>query len=366
MSEQNNAETQPSSPVPTQEADNHPAVGPKRKKSGMWIVWGLLAIILVAGAGGLGGYFAGITDRKAVEKNQREIETSTQFLLGMADMQAGRYTFAKQRFEYVIQLDPSYPGVLENMAKLTIIMNATATPEVMPTFTPAPTMDLSGVEAMLVQTKQLLVASDWNGAIQLLDNLRKENVTFKTLEVDGLYYLALRNRGMQKIVNGNLEGGIYDFAVMKRFGPQDKDSKDQQEWAVMYLQAARYFGWDWEKAVMYLGEVYQYIPTLMDSSHRTVADRYRESLGKYADVLSGKEKWCDAYPYYDQSLAIGNDNAFAEARTKAYNKCQASLPTATPTIDPSSIVTEEPPAPTEETVIPEEPTAESTLEGTGG
>ena len=239
MSDQNLAETQPTTPEEP----------PARKKSTTWawIVGGLLAVVLVAAAGGLGGYYAGIGDRKAVEKNQRDLAASMQFQLGVADLEAGRYTFAKQRFEYVIQLDPSYPGVLENMAKLTIILNATATPTVMPSPTAAPTLDLSGVEALLMQAKQMLAASDYNGTIAALDTLRKENISFKTMEVDGLYYKALGKRGVQKVSSGALEGGIYDFAVMHNYGPQDKDSKDMQEWAVMYISAARYFGWDWDK-----------------------------------------------------------------------------------------------------------------------
>jgi len=363
MSDQNLEQTQPSSPEPVQELPVKSAPPAKKGKIWKWILGGLLAVIVVSAAGGLGGYYAGLGDRLSLEKNQRDVAASMQYQLGVAEMEAGRYDFARQRFEYVIQLDPSYPGVLESMAKLSIITSATAVPTAAPTFTPAPTLDLSGVEAMLAQSKQLLVSSDWNGALAALDTLRMQNVSFKTLEVDGLYYLALRNRGLQKIANGNLEGGIFDFALMRRFGPVDKDAADMEDWAKMYLTAAKYFGWDWANAVKYLGEMYQYNQYMIDGSGRTVADRYRESLGKYADQLLEKDKYCDAQSYYDQSLAIGNNDKFAESRAKAYNKCLESIPTATPTIDPASIPTEvvvtEPP--TEPTA--ESPTAEPTAEG---
>ena len=363
MSENKNEDTQPTQPVSPDlphEIQNEIPDSPKKSKNWRWIGVGLLIIILVSAAGALGGYFAGIADRQALEINQRDLAASMQYQLGLADLEAGNLDLARQRFEYVIELNPAYPGVLESMAKLMIIMNATATPAVLPSATPAPTLDLSGVEAMLVQSKQLMYASDWNGALNALDNLRKQNVSFKTLEVDGLYYLALSHRGIQKISNGNLEGGIYDFAVMKNYGPQDKDSADMEEWAVMYLNASKYFGWDWENAVKYLGEIYQYIPTLTDSSHRSVADRYRESLGKYADTLAAKEKWCQSVPYYEQSLAIGNDSKVAAAYTKANNKCIALQPTEVPTIDPATIPTDLPaptdvPAPTAE-IPTEEPT----------
>ena len=82
-----------------------------------------------------------------------------QYQLGVTDLQNSRYEFAKQRFEYVIQLDPGFPGVLEKMAEIAIIMNATATPTPAPIATVAPTLDLSGVESLLAQAKQFLVGA---------------------------------------------------------------------------------------------------------------------------------------------------------------------------------------------------------------
>jgi tetratricopeptide (TPR) repeat protein len=365
MSETNLEETQPTSPDAQQETPVEPVKSPKKGGAWKWIVGGLLAVILIGAAGAMGGYYAGIADRQKVEQNQRDLAASTQFQLGVADMEAGRYDFAKRRFEYVIQLNSAYPGVLENMAKITIITSATATPTVAPTATPAPTLDLSGVEALLVQSKQLLAASDWNGAITALDMLRKQNTSFKTLEVDGLYYLALRNLGMQKIANGNLEAGLFSLAEMKNFGPIDAEAANLQEMAAMYISASRYFGWDWANAIKYLGEVYKTNPSIIDTSHRTVADRYRESLAKYGDQLGTKEKWCDAVPYYEQSLAIGQDQKVADAYNKANNKCIASQPTATPTVDPASVPTtvvtsEEPPVVTTEPPPAADPTTAPT------
>lgn len=362
MNDQNMEQTQPTTPVPSEETQQiTPPAPPVKVKSKLWqwIVGGLLVIIIIGGLGALAGYYSGIEIRKAVEQNQRTLAASMQYQLGVADLEAGRYEFAKQRFQYVIEVDPMYPGVLESMAKVTIIMNATATPEVLPTLTPAPTLDLSGVEALLAQAKQLMAAQDWDNAQLVLDTMRKQNPSFKTLEVDGLYYRLYRSRGIQKIMQkGLLEGGIFDFALARRFGPLDKEGRDAEEWAVMYLDAARYFGWDWEKAVDALGKVNQYFPSLMDSSHRSVSDRYRESLFRYADTLLAKEKWCQAVPYYQQSLAMAEDQKVIVNYTKANNKCVASQPTEVPTIDPN-LPTE--PVPTEETVVPTEaPTAEPT------
>ncbi len=372
MSEQNKIdETQPNKPISVEDTLQTVSITPgetitfpKPRRTWLWIVGGILAVLLIVGVGGFGGYSAGISIRKAADQNNRNVEAALHFQLGIADFQAGRYEFAKQRFAYVIQLNPAYPGAMEAMAKVTIIMSATATPTVAPSPTAAPTLDMSGAEALLAQAKQLLGAQDWNGTMNALDILRKNNPTFKTLEVDGLYYKALRFRGIQKILQvGNLEGGIYDFAMMQRFGPVDREVRDTESWAVMYINAAKYWKVDWKSAIKYLAEIYPYFPGLMDGSSRTVADRYRESMARYADELLLKEKWCSAEEYYIQSFALGADKQFQENYTRAHNKCLASQPTEIP---PTDIVPTDEVVPTD--VVPteaptEEPTAEPTVAG---
>ena len=213
----------------------------KPRKQGVkwWVVGGIVGVLLITAFGGLGGYYSGIANRRAIEQNNRSLAASMQYQLGLTDLQNGNLEFAKQRFEYVIQLDPGFPGVLEKMAEIAIVMNATAIPTDAPIATAAPTLDLSGVENMLAQSKQFLVAQDWTGALAALDAIRKENPSFKTLEVDGLYYLALRSRGIQKIYQlGKLESGIFDITLMSRYGPIDKDSRDATEWASFYIYGA--------------------------------------------------------------------------------------------------------------------------------
>ena len=130
-------ETQPVNPVPVQ-PDNETSAPPAPHKTGLkwWVVGGVIAVLLITAFGALGGYYSGIATRKATENNNRALAASMQYQLGLTDLQAGRYGFAKQRFEYVIELDPGFPGVLEKMAEISIIMNATATPHLLPSLLP--------------------------------------------------------------------------------------------------------------------------------------------------------------------------------------------------------------------------------------
>jgi len=265
------------------------------------------------------------------------VAASMQYQLGLTDLENGNYDFAKQRFEYVIQLDPGFPGVLEKMAEIAIIVNATTTPTTAPEATVAPTLDLSGVESMLAQAKQFLVAQDWTSAITALDAIRKENPDFNTLEVDGLYYLALRNRGIQQIYQlGKLEKGIFDIVLMSRFGPIDKESRDASEWAALYIHGASWYGIDWFKVVKDLEVVYANFPNMQDNSHMTASERYRIALAGVGDALSSTEKWCEAVPYYLQSLQVADNEKVGGAYAKANKKCIELTPTEVPTALPNN------------------------------
>lgn len=377
MSDTQMNETQPVTPAPAAPVDETQQKPSKpKRKFNWWIVGGIFAVLIIGAVGATAGYYSGIENRKAVENNNRALAASMQYQLGVTDLQAGRYEFAKQRFEYVIQIDPGFPGVLEKMAELAIIVNATATPTPAPVLTPVPTLDLSGVESLLSQAKQFLVAKDWNSAISALDAIRKQNSSFKTLEVDGLYYLALRYRGIEKINQlGELESGIYDIVLMSRFGPVDKESRDADEWAKYYIYGASSWGIDWLKVVKDIQVVYANFPYMQDQAHMTAMERYRIALSKVGDTLSLKGKWCEAVPYYQQSLQVGSNEQVIVALTKANNKCAALTPSETPTgpvvpvetpiVEPTSADTTTPPTDIPPTAVPptEVPTVETTPPG---
>ena len=336
MSEQNLNEETPV--LPDILENTQPVVIKPKKKTGLWIAGILLSVIIITALGGLAGYYAGLQNRKATEANNRLLATSLQYQLGVEDLIRGNYDFAKQRFEYVIQLDPSYPGVLEKMAELSIIMNATATPIPAPEVTPVPTLDTSGVEGLLNQAKQFMVGQDYDSVIAALDAMRKENPSFKTLEVDGLYYLALRNRGINKIQKyGKLESGIFDIVLMSRYGPIDKDARDASEWAGYYIYGASFYGIDWGRVIKDLKVVHENYPYLMDQSKVSATFRYWTALYKYGLQLwqaNENKNACLASDYYVAAWALNQNIPAADIRelTRAQKLCteQQAVPTESP------------------------------------
>jgi tetratricopeptide (TPR) repeat protein len=280
----------------------------KRRRWG-WVWLGVLLVIIVAGVGGYLGYQNGINQRLEKEASQVALKATDQFQRGLLDLQAGNYELAKKRFEYVIQLDSKFPGVTEKLAEVMLAMNRTATPTQVPTATEiplTPTPDTRSEEQLFADTKQLLVNKEWQKAIDTIEALRKMNLQYRSVDVDGLYYIALRNLGVQKILaEGELEPGIYDLALAERFGPLDAEAASYRTWAQYYITGASFWEVDWSQVVFYFSQVYPALPNLRNGgvNGMTAVERYRLGSIRYGDKLATTGEWCKAKEQYANALA---------------------------------------------------------------
>jgi len=329
----------------------------KPRKKRFWIT--LLGFIIIIAFGIYGGYNSGIGIRTSAEATLVSKQLGEQFQLGAVALAEGRYDHARQHFEYIVQHDANYPGATEGMAEAILGMSFTATP--VPTLTPSitPTPDMRGVEAIFNNAEQLINAGDWANAIAALDQLRKEDPNYRTAEVDGMYYFALRYNGADKISKlGDLEGGIYYLTLAERFGPLDSTANNLREGARLYIIAASFWEINWEQAVNYFGQLAAYAPNVWDSSsNMTAGERYFYALMRYGDHLyTVNNDACSAYAQYVAAQAYGAlDEVAAKNARHSYEACYP--PTATPeptTIVPTAEVSTEVPteAPTEAPVTP--------------
>lgn len=332
--------------------DNRPKHPPRRRGSKPWL-WALLfaaLLCLTAVAGVLAGYQSGTQTRQAVATQLLGLSLQEQFDLAGQDLEAKRYDVARQRLEYILAHDPGYPGATEHLAQALAVLYATATPTPMPpTSTPTPTRDLRPVEDLFSQGRAYLAAQDWERGIQALLDLRKSDSAYQTARVDGLLFIALRQRGVDKIWRqANLEGGIYDLALAERFGPLDAQARSARELARLYVIGSSFWEVMPEQAVYYFGQVAAAAPGLHDASGWTAAMRYRGALIQYGDQLFSQENWCEAQVQYEQAIAMGADASVEEKWKAAVLKCSpptsAPKPTKTPT--PGISTTEPPPTST--------------------
>lgn len=329
----------------------------------------ILAILMAAG-GALAGYNSGQRVIHSSQAQQAAQVLKGQYNLALEDLQAGRYEVARQRLEYVITQDPSYPGAQDKLAQAMAVLYATATPTPLPpTDTPTPTRDLRPVQDLFNQAAQQIAASDWDGALNTLTSLRGADPSYQTAKVDAMIYTALRNRGVDRILKkGDLEGGSYDLALAERFGPLDVDADNVRNWARLYMYGNSFWGADPARAIYYFSQVASAAPYLTDGSGWTAMARYREVLIQYGDLLGKQGKWCDAEQQYQLAVNIRATDQLQSTLSDASEKCSpptaTEAPTETPTTTPSPTIevipTEAPttiPAATTEPVATTQPTA---------
>ena len=284
----------------------------------------------------LGGYNSGISIRRSNQSSVMAQQLGEQFQFALVDMEFGRYENAKQRLEFIIQNDPSFPGAQEKLTEVLVLMNV-PTPTATPSLTPTP--DFSGAEQAYARAQQLIAAQDWPGALGALDEMRKLDPTYQTSLVDGMYYFSLRNYGVNLINQGNLEGGIYQITLAERFGPLDRDANGLREGARVYLIGASFWELDWAQALFYFDQVYRGWAGLWDGT-MTASERYRIASMRYGDELFAQENYCDdggALIQYQNAQAIGAlDNTaqgnYDDALLVCFPATATFGPTETPTL----------------------------------
>lgn len=288
-------------------------------------------LIMVAASGWL-GFRSGQNTHFAQATITMEAYIANQFAQAVDDVTEGNYELAMERLEYIRSVRTDLRAVNELYDDISARLNITPTP-VVPTSTPtpSPTPDLRPAEEMYTSVLSLISLGEWNPALDTLNNLRKSNPSYNIVEVDGLIYLCLRNRGVEKIMSGDLEGGIYDFTLAEQFGPLDGETESYRTWARLYLLGNAFWGAYPEQAAYYYGQLVSAAPSLTDASGVTAFYRYWTSLVQIAENSAAEENWCDAQTEIEVALGAWNQASVQPTATYYYEECYNSLYTETPT-----------------------------------
>ncbi len=303
----------------------------KKKKSGSlvgWIFLGIFLMIALIIGGGLLGYRTAINARQAEYSRKSKMAAAEQYQMALADIEKGNYQNAKTRLDYVIEIDQNYPGAAEvyQQVIMALLPTASPTPEIENTPTPTPTADTRGEEEMFRNIQQLMYNQDWEGAIAQITALRDRNINFRGLEVDGMYYIALRNYGIVQINSGYLENGVYNITLAEALGPIDNNADSMRDAARAYLAGAGFWEIDWNKALEYYSNAAQSFPNLYDrASMLTANQRYAQASFEVANLYIISQDFCGSIPYYEQGMYIvAEDPSYEYVRltaTAAYNEC---------------------------------------------
>jgi tetratricopeptide (TPR) repeat protein len=304
-----------------------------RKPMWLWLVVMLILVFVVWGLAAILGYVVGQDQRQADQIQMIAQASKEQFDLGVADLLAGNFEFAAQRFEYVLSLDPHYPGAADLLGQAMEALNIpTPTPSPVVSPTPSATPDLTSYESTFQSAQAAFNNGDWNATLDLLLLLRGEDPTFKRVEVNQLMQPALRNRGMDKLFQGRLEEGIYDLYLAERFGSLDSQVLNWRRSAEFFMFANSYFGLDWPLATEYFGQ-------MCVANIWGACTRYAQSAREFGHLLLEEEDYCQAVLQYEQYFIYLDDQAFAPTATEVAEACltaTAPTPTSTPTMTPGT------------------------------
>ncbi len=341
------------------------------QRRGAWYLIGFVLALLIVIIGALLGIPRGINDRVKLAEAQAAPKIQAQIDAAKLDIEGGRYAVAQSRLDWVLDEMSSYlteaeldqVGELYSQTLLMISSKGTPTPEPSPTatvpdFTPTP--DLRGEEDLFNTAQQLLASESWDEAVQTLEALREKNIEYRSVEVDGMFYIALRNRGLDKIlVDGSLEPGIYDLSLAERFAPLDSSAEGIRTTARYYLTGASYWDVDWSQVTYYFEQVISALPNLRDGTGMTATERYRKGLLGYGTQLANEGKYCQAQEYFNKAQGIMADPEaqptaqwVADQCWKQQNPPTQAPPEATPTPSEES---------TTEEVSTEDPTTPETV-----
>jgi len=290
----------------------------------------ILGGVWIVGAA-VSGYRAAQDEVARIRSEQNALSLQEQFDLGLKDLLEARYELARQRFDYLLSVDPNYPGAAEfrDQALLALAVPASSpTPSPVPA-SPTPTLDVSSLDGLFTQAQVRFSQSDWSGTLVALLELRKRDASFRTADVNTLMASSLRNRGVEKIMNGHYEPGIYDLTLAERFGPLDNQATSWRNSAIFYLQANSYFGLDFALAV-------QLFSQLCGAGAWDSCPKFARSAQSYGDQLYAQGQFCPAATQYDLSLeTLYNDKLAPTAEYGAQACLTATAATATLTATPT-------------------------------
>lgn len=358
MSDSELKDTQPNKALHDTQPNSPAAV--TKKNFPRWLAAFCVVTLIVIGL--LGGYGSGMGQRYAAQNTLVTGQLDEQFQLGTQAVVAGNYELARQYFEGILRTDSNFPGIQAAYTDLLLRMQVTPTPVFSPTPLVSPTPDLRGAQEIFNTALQLLNSSDWNGAITNLDSLRKTSPTYRTAEVDGMYYMALRQRGVEKITTAcqdvNLNGGIYDLTLAEHFvgtGNLDSVAESLRTFARLYIIAASFWDQDWLQAQTFFAQVMTGYPNMSDSSCESATKRWYAATIKVGDQLLAAGDPCGAEEQYGAAFTVNdpfNDTAYPTA-TEIANQCNGGGgETPTTEASPTGIETPtETPTPTD-TIMP--------------
>lgn len=267
---------------------------------------GLLSLIV---ASAVGGVVVGLQDREL----NRRAEADKYYQEGLTNFATGKLELAKADFEYVLRLEPGYPGASEQLTQVVDRLTVKPTPT---------SVTLTNVAEQLYQTAESAYrARQWRTAIDTLSQLRAFDPDYQADRVKQMLYEAALTYGTELLADDRLEEGIAYLDQAAYLRPLPAEAALQAQYAKLYLTARGYWNVNWPKAIESYGELYAIAP-----GYRDTFTRYVEAYIEYGNERTRAGDACTAQQQFSQALALRPDAALQAKLEQATQICLTATP----------------------------------------
>jgi tetratricopeptide (TPR) repeat protein len=277
------------------------------------------ALIAALAVAGIGGMIAGQNELNARATQTTTVQIDVQFGQARADLEAGHYGLAAERFRWVLEKSPGYPGAAEGLAQAESVLSQTSTP--LATLSPSTNQN---PDELLAEAEGYYKASEWANAIARFQELQVIAPTHREAEVKEMLHRALVTLGLQYVRGDRLQEGLTLLDQAKAIRPLDDQAEGERRLATFYVTGRTYFGLNWSITIQNFQAIYDVAP-----DYRDVKDQLWQAYVSSGDQLVALGGHCDAAMQYEEALDLRKKDEIQPKLDAAEEAC--ANPTATPT-----------------------------------
>ena len=279
-------------------------------------LFAIMAIVVGIAIMAYGGYRAGIKQRVAVAATEVANEVQMQYSLAIQDMEIGQSGVALQRLEYILKLNPDYLDAADLLAKAREDASGLALRSVQPTEVLQFDEDRLSAEERFRLLMLAYDSRDWSETVQRASDLKVTNVDHRSETVNGMLFVSLRNRGIERIDSGLLELGLTDLEHSEQIMSLDNVALQRRRWASLYLAGMAFWDLNWQLVIENFSVLNAIAPNFQDA--RILL---REAYISYGDELVQSQESCLAKEQFVAAREIAVDSKIDDQLSVAEKKC---------------------------------------------
>jgi tetratricopeptide (TPR) repeat protein len=296
----------------------------------------ILVVVIAFGVLGMAllGFRDGTQQRDLANRHRAEVLYGR----GEAYLECGQNQLAEAHFREALRLVPDYPGAAGKLsvarARQTVTPSPTSPPPTSTPIVPTSTPEVVVVpvtDALFEEGETHHERDEWEAAISTLEQLRLEDVNYKTDRVTELLFDSHYRLGMELDEQDKIEAAILQYDRALDLKPRDPEVSELRRRADLYQSALSEWSVDWDSVVNFLIALYHLAPDYKDAT-----ERLYEACLEYGDQLIKQERYCAASQLFEQAAEIrSDDDSVLKREQDTTYLCQVTtpVPLETPTPD---------------------------------